>query len=307
MPSSSTSSSPFSDALSSYQNQTKVDISKHPLLPRLQNCNSPKTILDELRVQAPEFGTRLEDCLTTTVDVLHAFSSTLGKPIGMEYTPSDAILVAIGILLKPVKPSSVSQETLIDLFRRMQTSFQRLKVYTGVPLTERLKGLIVQFMARVLLILAVFPKPVDQRRIPPIKTIFRPPRSKSQTSKGSNSNLTQRPFDSLDKLMDEAELEFDEMRSGGKALEDVKKWLSPPDPSQNYNTLLGAHREGTTAWLFENETYKKWKSGGSLLWISGLRACISTLYRWFVDACLSSGLWKERPLFRDYEEHRRHG
>jgi hypothetical protein len=77
-----TPSSPFSDALSSYHAQTKINISKHPLLPRLQNCNSPKTILDELRVQAPEFDTKLQGCLTTTVDVLHAFSPTLGKCIG---------------------------------------------------------------------------------------------------------------------------------------------------------------------------------------------------------------------------------
>jgi hypothetical protein len=89
-------------------------------------------------------------------------------------------------------------------------------------------------------------------------------------------------------------------RSGGKALEDAKKWLSPPDPSQNYNTLLGVHREGTTAWLFKNDTYKKWKSGGSLLWINGLRSCISALYRLFVDTCLSSGLWKERALVRHF-------
>ncbi|KAH9966218.1 hypothetical protein BGW80DRAFT_745823 [Lactifluus volemus] len=127
-----TPSSPFSDALSSYHAQTKINISKHPLLPRLQNCNSPKTILDELRVQAPEFDTKLQGCLTTTVDVLHAFSPTLGKCIGTEYTPSDAILAAIGILLKPANHSGVSQETLIDLFQRMQTPFQRLKVYTEV-------------------------------------------------------------------------------------------------------------------------------------------------------------------------------
>jgi hypothetical protein len=88
------------------------------------------------------------------------------------------------------------------------------------------------------------------------------------------------------------------MRAGGKALEGVKSWLSPPDPLQKYNTILGAHREGTTSWLLENDTYKQWKSRGSLLWISGLRSYISALYRLFVDSCLSSGLWKERALVR---------
>ncbi|KAH9955529.1 hypothetical protein BGW80DRAFT_1258118 [Lactifluus volemus] len=153
-------SSPFSDALSSYQSRTNIDFSKHPLLPKLQNCDSPDRIRTVLHQQAPEFDT---SCLTTTVDVLYAFSSTLGKCIGMEFAPSYAILVAIGILLEPVNHSGVSQERLIDLFRRMQTSFQRLKVYTGVPLTERLKDLIVQFMATVLSILAVFTKSINRR------------------------------------------------------------------------------------------------------------------------------------------------
>ncbi|KAH9966214.1 hypothetical protein BGW80DRAFT_1254851 [Lactifluus volemus] len=178
MPSSSTSSSPFSDALSSYQNQTKVDISKHPLLPRLQNCNSPKTILDELRVQAPEF-VQIEAALPPTVDVLHAFSPTLGKSLArcisdglysislfsqpplQEYTPSDAILAAIGILLK---------------------------VYTGVTLTERLKGLIVQFMAKVLSILAI---PITQRPPTPFDQLKRSFSPKNQPSKGSNFSLDQ--------------------------------------------------------------------------------------------------------------------
>jgi hypothetical protein len=88
------------------------------------------------------------------------------------------------------------------------------------------------------------------------------------------------------------------MRAGGKALENVRLWLSPPDPSQKYNTILGAHHEGTTKWLFNNDTYNQWKSRGSLLWISGLSSWISALYRLFVDACLSSGHRKEHALVR---------
>jgi hypothetical protein len=76
----------FLDALSSYRKQTKIDISEHPLLPKLQNCNTPDMILSVLRVHARNFfrGNEVSRLwLATTVDVLHAFSFTLGRHVGI--------------------------------------------------------------------------------------------------------------------------------------------------------------------------------------------------------------------------------
>ncbi|KAH9964749.1 hypothetical protein BJV74DRAFT_302368 [Russula compacta] len=50
---------------------------------------------------------------------------------------------------------------------------------------------------------------------------------------------------------------------------DLQNWLSPPDPSINYNTASDAHHEGTATWFTESTTFTDWKASGSLLWIHG--------------------------------------
>ena len=56
--------------------------------------------------------------------------------------------------------------------------------------------------------------------------------------------------------------------------EELRRWLSPPDPSTNHKIARHAHHKGTATWFFEGRTYKQWKSIGSesLLWIHGKRA-----------------------------------
>ena len=60
---------------------------------------------------------------------------------------------------------------------------------------------------------------------------------------------------------------------GNQLRQDLRRWLSPPDPSTNHNIACNTHHKGTTTWFFEGETYKDWKSTGSesLLWIHGKR------------------------------------
>jgi len=53
--------------------------------------------------------------------------------------------------------------------------------------------------------------------------------------------------------------------------QDLREWLSPPDPSTNHNIACGAHHQGTAAWFFQGSLFREWKSTGSLLWIYGKR------------------------------------
>jgi hypothetical protein len=58
--------------------------------------------------------------------------------------------------------------------------------------------------------------------------------------------------------------------------QDLRKWLSPPDPSINHNIACNAHHKGTATWFFKGTIYKEWKSSSnSLLWIHGKRAPLS--------------------------------
>ena len=61
--------------------------------------------------------------------------------------------------------------------------------------------------------------------------------------------------------------------TGTQLRQDLRRWLSPPDPSTNHNIACNARHKGTATWFFEGRTYTEWKSTGSesLLWIHGKR------------------------------------
>jgi len=50
---------------------------------------------------------------------------------------------------------------------------------------------------------------------------------------------------------------------------DLRNWLSPPDPSVNYDIASNACHEGTTLWFMACDTFKDWKASNSLLCIYG--------------------------------------
>ena len=92
-PSTSTSHSNFASifntALESYKRKTKRDLTSHPLLPSLQSCDSPEAILAILREQIPAFNQshssddRLTKWVSPIVNVLYAFSATVGQGVGL--------------------------------------------------------------------------------------------------------------------------------------------------------------------------------------------------------------------------------
>jgi hypothetical protein len=92
-PSTSTSRSNFvpifNAALESYKRKTKKDLASHPLLSSLQSCYSPEAILTVLRDQIPALNPsqngddRLTRWVSPTVNVLYAFSATVGQGVGL--------------------------------------------------------------------------------------------------------------------------------------------------------------------------------------------------------------------------------
>jgi hypothetical protein len=79
----------FNAALETYKRKTKKDLAAHPLLPTLQSCDSPEAVLTVLREQIPVFSQSqdgddgLTKWVTPTVNVLYAFSATLGQGVGL--------------------------------------------------------------------------------------------------------------------------------------------------------------------------------------------------------------------------------
>ena len=91
-PSASTSTSNFQPifyaALKEYEKKTKKSLLAHPLAGQLQACNSSSDIFTVLQDKVKEFeqsrsaDERLSRWLNPTINVLYAFSATLGGGVG---------------------------------------------------------------------------------------------------------------------------------------------------------------------------------------------------------------------------------
>ena len=64
--------------------------------------------------------------------------------------------------------------------------------------------------------------------------------------------------------------------AGSQMRENLRKWLSPPNPSTNHNIACGAHLQGTATWFLQGSAFQKWKkSSSSVLWIYGMRMLLN--------------------------------
>jgi hypothetical protein len=60
--------------------------------------------------------------------------------------------------------------------------------------------------------------------------------------------------------------------------EKIERWLSPPDPSTNYNRALQQRQESTGLWFFQTDAFTKWKERrNSFLWLHGIPGCGKTI------------------------------
>jgi hypothetical protein len=79
----------FNIALKAYEKKTKKDLLAHPLASQLQACDCPGSILAVLKGQVDDLDQarksdeNLTRWLSPTVNVLSAFSNTLGEGISL--------------------------------------------------------------------------------------------------------------------------------------------------------------------------------------------------------------------------------
>ena len=102
-------------------------------------------------------------------------------PTSQAFSPAKAIFAGVGVLLSVrilrwivvraiVIPSQAamdvraSQDTLIDIFERMEAFFQRLEIYTRVSPPPIMIDVIVRIMVEVLSILGIATKEMKQGR-----------------------------------------------------------------------------------------------------------------------------------------------
>jgi len=79
----------FNVALEEYEKVTKNNLRTHPIATKLQACDTPAAVLSVLHDLTKQFDqtrsndTRLRNWLDPTVNVLYAFSATLGEGVGL--------------------------------------------------------------------------------------------------------------------------------------------------------------------------------------------------------------------------------
>ena len=68
-------------------------------------------------------------------------------------------------IYQAAKNVRASQDTLVDVFERIEMFFQRLEVYTEVPPTTEMIGIITEIMVEIICILGIATKEIGQSRI----------------------------------------------------------------------------------------------------------------------------------------------
>ncbi|KAH8985314.1 hypothetical protein EDB92DRAFT_1377455 [Lactarius akahatsu] len=157
----------FDTAFKSYKKKTKQDLKNHDIFKQFENCDSPSAILAAF--QADQFGPSpigdtLNKWFVPTVNVLFAFSASLGEGVGLVFSPAKVVFAGAGVLLLAARDVAASQDILVDIFGRIDCFFSRLEIYTEVPLAPAMTEKMVQITVEVLDVLATATKEMKESR-----------------------------------------------------------------------------------------------------------------------------------------------
>ncbi|KAI0272096.1 hypothetical protein BGY98DRAFT_936790 [Russula aff. rugulosa BPL654] len=158
----------FDNALKAYKKRTKKDLLSHPLADRFEKCDSANGILAVLQEQVQELNQSQRSntkWLDPTVNVLLAFSETLGKGVGSVFSPAKVIFIGFGVLLSTARDVRADQEALFGMFERMEAFFRRLDTYTEAAPDQGMMDTISAIMVEVVNILAITTNEIKQGRM----------------------------------------------------------------------------------------------------------------------------------------------
>ena len=83
---------------------------------------------------------------------------------------------------------------------------------------------------------------------------------------------------------------------GERILQDLQRWLTPPDHSTNHDIAYSSQHERTAVWVFNENIYQEWESSGALLWLHGKGLSLCSRVDMSPDNSSHSRLGKEHPL-----------
>ncbi|KAH9980439.1 hypothetical protein BJV74DRAFT_798133 [Russula compacta] len=241
---------------------------------------------------------------------------------------------------------AASRDMLIDLFERIENFFKRLEVYIDVRPTGGMTDMIVKVMTELLSVLGIAMKEIKQGKAKAFlkKLVGRTDMEdalgrldkltqdevRMAAAEGLKAthgvddkvvrvgnevqgvdNRVKRVDDKIDVVIDGGDKIREEIQAiandvGNQMRQNLEKWLSPPDPSINYNTASDAHHDGTAMWFTQSSSFDNWKQSNSLLWIhgkpgSGKSVLTSAIVYDIIDLC-SAGPGHIAFFFFDFKD-----
>ncbi|KAN0105772.1 hypothetical protein V8E52_010731 [Russula decolorans] len=275
-----------------------------------ESVSSITSILQEQTQSFREFREndgKLMKALNSSVGILCApsISSALNEAIGhvVSIPASKAVFAGFGILLTTVNEMRASYDALVDLFASFENFLSRLSIYAGIPPTPALTNVLVKIIIELVSTLALATKQVKQGRFKKFMgklrgekdieaTIQRLDRLTLDEGRATAAQTLEVVYGLVQHrraIMDDADgtesasvisQALETMQElvtkinqveRDKLQQDVRNWLSPPDPWKNHNLARGSRHSGTGAWWIEGDAYAEWKSSdsSSLLWVHG--------------------------------------
>ncbi|KAF8266134.1 hypothetical protein EI94DRAFT_231040 [Lactarius quietus] len=341
----------FDVALADYSKEVGVDLARHSLTHSLRSCGSTDDVLTLLEAKANEFkqfrdgNRKLINWLSPVIQAVHTLSAVLGASMtSVPFEPAKAIFTGIDVLIVAAIGVSSSYDALVDLFECLGNFLKRVRIYCDLPLTPSMTEISVKIMVELLSVLALATKEVKQGRFKKfakkllgdseIESVLR--RLDRLTQEEGRMTMAQ-TLEVVYGLVNNVRVVINDGKAsvGGiwKALDmmqqiasDINKmkrdrlqresrsWLSPPDPSTNYNNARDIYQDGTATWFCEGSVFEEWNAKGSLLWIcgkpgSGKTILMSAVVR-EVDRMRKAGLALMAYFFfdfRDTEKQNRRG
>ncbi|EMD33581.1 hypothetical protein CERSUDRAFT_125879 [Gelatoporia subvermispora B] len=165
----------YRNALGKHKERTETDLTTHPIIVRLESCQSIEDVMAEFHKCTSEFDTfrngkgkrNLMRKLYPIVTVILALrpTDTLGEGFGVMFPPANAILGAVGILLEAIKNVSESYDSLVELLGCVSSFLDRLKIYSNGPSITSMKPMLLKILTEVISILALATAEVKQSRL----------------------------------------------------------------------------------------------------------------------------------------------
>ncbi|ETW83595.1 hypothetical protein HETIRDRAFT_312718 [Heterobasidion irregulare TC 32-1] len=110
-------------------------------------------------------GEKVRRAIEPVLNMVNVFSETIGEGVAMAFSPAKAVSVAIRVLINGARDVSAHYDMIIEMFEKLKGFMGRLDVYIKQNITGKLKGLIVDILAQVLVVLGVATKWINQNRL----------------------------------------------------------------------------------------------------------------------------------------------